>query len=116
MLISPAFAQAAGDAAPAGGMLVQLLPFVVLIGIFYFLLIRPQQKRAKEHREMVNNVRRGDVVVTAGGLIGKVTKVVDDSEAEVELAEGVRVRVVKATLADVRSKTEPASPKASNDK
>jgi preprotein translocase subunit YajC len=115
MFISPAFAQDAGAASAPGGLL-QFLPFVAIIVVFYFFLIRPQQKRAKEHKEMVNNVRRGDVVVTAGGLIGKVTKVVDDGEAEVELADGVRVRVVKATLADVRSKTEPASPKASNDK
>jgi preprotein translocase subunit YajC len=115
MLISPAFAQAAGTAGAAGG-LMSFLPFVAIIVVFYFFLIRPQQKRAKEHREMVNNVRRGDVVVTSGGIIGKITKVIDDGEAEIEIAEGVRVRVVRATLADVRSKTEPASPKASNDK
>lgn len=115
MFISPAFAQGAG-AAPAGGMLMQVLPFILIIVVFYFFLIRPQQKRAKEHKEMVNNVRRGDVVVTSGGIVGKVTKVVDDNEAEIEIAEGVKVRVVKATLADVRSKTEPAPSKASNDK
>jgi preprotein translocase subunit YajC len=115
MLISPAFAQAAGAGGAAGG-LMSFLPFVAIIVVFYFFLIRPQQKRAKEHREMVNNVRRGDVVVTSGGIIGKITKVIDDSEAEIEITEGVRVRVLRTTLADVRSKTEPASPKASNDK
>jgi len=75
--------------------------------IFYFLLIRPQQQRAKQHREMVNNIRRGDTVVTSGGIIGKVTRVKDDNEIEVEIAENTRVRVVKATVADVRSKGEP---------
>ena len=115
MFISPAFAQAASGTT-GGGMMGQLLLFLPIIVIFYFLLIRPQQKRAKEHRAMVSGVRRGDVVVTGGGLVGKVTKVVDDSEAEIEIAEGVRVRVLKATLATVRSKTEPSAPKASNDK
>jgi len=116
MFISPAFAQAAGAAGPAGG-LMSFLPFIAIIVVFYFFLIRPQQKRAKEHREMVNNVRRGDVVVTSGGIIGKITKVLDDGgEVEIEIADGVRVRALKTTLADVRSKTEPASPKASNDK
>ena len=74
--------------------------------IMYFLVLRPQQRRVKEHREMVSNVRRGDVVVTAGGLVGKVTKV-DDAEITVEIAENVRVRVVKGTLSEVRSKSEP---------
>jgi preprotein translocase subunit YajC len=82
----------------------QMLMFVPIIGIFYFLLIRPQQQRAKKHQDMVNAVRRGDTVVTAGGLVGKVTKVRDDGEVLVEIADNVQVRVIKATLTDVRSK------------
>ncbi len=86
----------------------QFLPLILIFAIMYFLLIRPQQKKMKEHQAMVAAVRRGDQVVTQGGLIGKVTKVKDDNEVEVELAEGVKVRVVKSTLANVTSKTEPA--------
>jgi preprotein translocase subunit YajC len=86
--------------------LISLFPFIALFAIMYFLILRPQQKRMRMHREMVANVRRGDVVVTAGGLIGKVAKV-DDAEVQVEISDGVRVRVVKTTLTDVRSKSEP---------
>ncbi|MEX0840172.1 MAG: preprotein translocase subunit YajC [Parvibaculum sp.] len=86
--------------------LISLFPFIALFAIMYFLILRPQQKRMRMHREMVANVRRGDVVVTAGGLIGKVAKV-DEAEVHVEIADGVRVRVVKTTLTDVRSKSEP---------
>ncbi|MBX3495774.1 MAG: preprotein translocase subunit YajC [Parvibaculum sp.] len=86
--------------------LISLFPFIALFAIMYFLILRPQQKRMRLHREMVANVRRGDVVVTAGGLIGKVVKV-EDAEVQVEIADGVRVRVVKTTLTDVRSKSEP---------
>ncbi|MEQ8283989.1 MAG: preprotein translocase subunit YajC [Parvibaculum sp.] len=86
--------------------LISLFPFIALFAIMYFLILRPQQKRMRLHREMVANVRRGDVVVTAGGLIGKVAKV-EDAEVQVEIADGVRVRVVKTTLTDVRSKSEP---------
>jgi preprotein translocase subunit YajC len=107
MLISPAYAQAAGGAAAGGNMVASLLPFVLIIIVFYFLLIRPQQKRAKEHKAMVEGVRRGDTVVTAGGLIAKVTKVIDEHEVQVEIAENVRVRVLKGTLSDVKSKGEP---------
>jgi preprotein translocase subunit YajC len=90
-----------------------ILMMVLIFAIFYFLLIRPQQKRIKEHREMVSAIRRGDTVVTSGGIIGKVTKVVDESEAIVEIAEGVRVRILKHTVSEVRAKGEPASePKA----
>ena len=85
-------------------ILMQFAPLVLLFGIFYFLLIRPQQQRLKKHQEMVNAVRRGDTVVTAGGLVGKVTKVKEDGEVLVEIADNVQVRVVKATLTDVRSK------------
>ena len=87
----------------------QFLPLILIFAIMYFLLIRPQQKKMKEHQTMVSNVRRGDQVVTQGGLIGKIAKVKDDNEVEVELAEGVKVRVVKYTIAQVLTKTEPAA-------
>ena len=91
------------------GAIGQFLPLILIFAIMYFLLIRPQQKKVKEHQAMVSAVRRGDQIVTQGGLIGKVSKVKDDNEVEVELAEGVKVRVVKSTIAQVTSKTEPAS-------
>jgi len=86
----------------------QFIPLILIFAIMYFLLIRPQQKKVKEHAAMVAALRRGDQVVTQGGLIGKVAKVKDDNEIEVELAEGVKVRVVQSTIASVISKTEPA--------
>ena len=89
--------------------IAQFVPLILIFAIMYFLLIRPQQKKVKEHKAMVGAVRRGDQVVTQGGLIGKVIKVKEDNELEVEVAEGVKVRVVQSTLADVRSKTEPAN-------
>jgi preprotein translocase subunit YajC len=110
MFISEAYAQAAGGASagdPMSGMLVQLLPLVLILGVFYFLLIRPQQKRLKAHQEMIGNLKRGDVVVTSGGLIGKVRSV-DELEARLELAPNVEVRVVRATISEVRSKSDPA--------
>ena len=97
----------------ASEFLIQLFPFIALFAIMYFLVLRPQQRRVKEHREMVTNVRRGDVVVTAGGLLGKVTKV-DEPEITVEIADNVRVRVVKSTLAEVRSKSEPVPANANS--
>ena len=105
MFVTPAYAQAAGGAAP---LLGQLPFFIAIFAIFYFLLIRPQQKKAKEHQAMVEAVRRGDQVVTQGGMIGKVSKVRDDGEVEVEIAQGVNVRILKHTIQTVRSKTEPA--------
>jgi preprotein translocase subunit YajC len=106
MLISPAFAQ--GSPLGGGGdLMTQLLPFVLIFVIMYFLILRPQQKRVKAHQEMVKNVRRGDTVVTSGGLVGKVTKVIDDDQIEVEIAEGIRVRQVRAMVSDVRAKGEP---------
>ena len=106
MFVTPAFAQAAGSSTPS---LVSQLPFFVAIfAIFYFLLIRPQQKKAKEHKAMIDAVRKGDQIVTAGGLVGKITKVRDDGEVDVEIASGVNVRVVQQTIQLVRSKTEPA--------
>lgn len=91
-----------------GNAIAQFVPLILIFVIMYFLLIRPQQKKVKQHQQMVNAVRRGDEVVTQGGIVGKVSKVRDDEELEVEIAEGVKVRVIKATLAHVRSKTEPA--------
>jgi preprotein translocase, YajC subunit len=104
MFIDPAYAQT-GGADPLSGILI---PMLLMVLIFYFLLIRPQQTRAKAHREMVEKVRRGDTVVTSGGFIARVTKVTDNAdEVEVELSEGMKVRVLKSTLMDVRSKGEP---------
>ena len=91
------------------GALGQFVPLILIFAIMYFLLIRPQQKKLKDHQKMVEGLSRGDQVVTQGGLIGKVTKVKEDNELEVEVADGVKVRVVQSTLADVRSKTEPAN-------
>ena len=104
MLISPAYAQATGG---GNDFLFQLMPILLMFVIFYFLLLRPQQQRAKAHREMVANIRRGDTVVTSGGIVGKVTKVKDDGEIEVEIADNTRVRVIKGTVAEVRVKGEP---------
>ena len=92
-----------------GGAIAQFLPLILIFAIMYFLLIRPQQKKMKEHQAMVDAVRRGDQVVTQGGMIGKVSKVKEgENEIEVEIADGVRVRVVKSTIAQVLNKTEPA--------
>jgi preprotein translocase subunit YajC len=87
--------------------LMQIVPFVLIFVIMYFLMIRPQQKRQQEHQEMIKNVRRGDQVIMSGGLIGKVTKVSDDNELELEIADNVKVRVSRNSIADVRSKGEP---------
>jgi preprotein translocase subunit YajC len=92
-----------------GNAFAQFVPLILIFAIMYFLLIRPQQKKMKDHQKMVEALRRGDQVVTQGGLIGKVVKVKDDNEVEVELAEGVKVRVVQSTIAQVLSKTEPAN-------
>jgi preprotein translocase subunit YajC len=105
MFVTPAYAQ---DAGAAGG-LISIIPFVLIFVIMYFLLIRPQQKKLKEHQNMVSNLRRGDQIVTQGGVVGKISKVKEDGEVEVEIAEGVRVRVIKQTIASVISKTEPAA-------
>ncbi|SNT13266.1 preprotein translocase subunit YajC [Tardiphaga sp. OK246] len=111
MFITPAFAQAAagGD---TNSMLMSLLPFALIFVIMYFLILRPQQKKVKDHAEMVKNIRRGDTIVTSGGLVGKVTKVVDDEQVEFELAEGVRVRQLRTMISGVRTKGEPAKEKA----
>ena len=92
-----------------GGAIAQFLPLILIFAIMYFLLIRPQQKKVKEHQAMIEAVRRGDQVITQGGIVGKITKVKDDGEVEVEIADGVKVRIIKSTLAQVLSKTEPAA-------
>ena len=105
-MITPAFAQ--GVSAPGGDMILQFVPFVLIFVIMWFLILRPQQRRVKEHQEMLKNIRRGDTVVTSGGIIGKVTKVTEDTaDLDVEIAEGVRVKVARAMVAEVRAKGEP---------
>ena len=113
MFITPAFAQAAGG--DANATLMSILPFALIFVIMYFLILRPQQKRVKEHQELVKNVRRGDTVVTNGGLMGKVTKVVDDEQVEIEIADGVRIRQIRQMISTVRSKGEPAKGEPAND-
>ena len=88
-------------------MLLSLLPFVLIFVIMYVLILRPQQKRVKQHQELVSSLRRGDTVVTSGGLVGKISKVVDDAEIELQLADGVRVRQMRAMVSEVRAKGEP---------
>ena len=106
MFVTPAYAQTG-----AGGpdMLISILPFVLIFVIMYFLVIRPQQRRLKTHREMIGGIRRGDTVVTTGGIVGKVTKAVDGEDLEVEIAPGTRVKVVRSMVADVRSKSQPVN-------
>ena len=105
MFISPAFAQ--GLSTDLLSPQSPLWMMVIIIVIMYFLVLRPQQKRAKEHQELVKNLRRGDTVVTSGGLVGKVTKVLDDEQVEVEIADGARVRQVRSMVTGVRAKGEP---------
>jgi preprotein translocase subunit YajC len=113
MLITPAYAQAAagGD---ANSMLMSLLPFALIFVIMYFLILRPQQKKMRDHQELVKNIRRGDTVVTSGGLVGKVTKVLDENEIEIEIAGDVRVRQMRQMVADVRAKGEPVKDEAAS--
>lgn len=109
MFVSPAYAQTGGG---AGGFdLVALLPLVLIFVVFYFLIIRPQQKKMKDHKALVDGLRRGDRVVTSGGIIGTVAKVTGDREITLELAEGVRVRAVRGMIAEVMARTEPAGEK-----
>ncbi|HEX8664413.1 MAG TPA: preprotein translocase subunit YajC [Beijerinckiaceae bacterium] len=105
-MITPAFAQGLGGGG-SGDIILQLVPFLLIFVIMYFLIIRPQQRRVKEHQELVRNVRRGDTVVTSGGIVGKVTKATDDPELEVEIADGVRVKLVRGMISEVRTKGEP---------
>jgi preprotein translocase subunit YajC len=104
MLTTPVYAQLGGG----NDMLISLLPFILIFVIMYFLILRPQQRRVKQHAEMVKALRRGDTVVTSGGLIGKITKVVDENEIEVQIAEGVRIRQMRQMVSEVRAKGEPA--------
>lgn len=105
MFVSPAFAQATGASGPSG--FESMIPLLLIFVVFYFLLIRPQQKKQKEHKAQLEAIRRGDRVVTGGGIIGVVRKVVDDSELQIEIAEGVRVRVRREMVSAVLAKTEP---------
>ncbi|MFC7052966.1 preprotein translocase subunit YajC [Hansschlegelia quercus] len=108
MFVTSAFAQGASGAAPGGtDFLIQLLPFILIFVIMWFLILRPQQKRAKAHQEMIKNVRRGDTIVTSGGIIAKVSKVVDDTEIQIEIADNVRARLARSMIAEVRTKGEP---------
>src|ERR1700752_1909972 len=111
MLITPAYAQAAagGD---ANSMLMSLLPFALIFVIMYFLILRPQQKKMRDHQDLVKNIRRGDTVVTSGGLVGKVTKVVDDDQIEFEISDGVRVRQMRQMISGVRAKGGTAKEKS----
>ena len=111
MFVTPALAQATG-AAPAGGatdLLFQFAPILLLVVIFWLLIFRPQQKRMKAQQAMLSSISRGDTVVTTGGLVGKVTKVVEGEDLEVEIAQGTRVKVVRSMIADVRSKSTPVN-------
>ena len=111
MLISPAFAQ---DGGGLGGI-EPLIPLVLIFVVFYFLLIRPQQKKAKAHREMIAGLRRGDRVVTSGGIVGQVQRVIGDTELSVEIAEGVRVRVMRSMIAELVAKPEPSRARDDDD-
>ena len=105
MFVSPAYAQAAGGA--GGGGFEAFLPLILIFIVFYFLLIRPQQKKMKAHKAMLGAIRRGDKVVTGGGIFGTVTKVLDDDDVTVEIADGVKVRVQRGLISSVLSKTQP---------
>ena len=104
MLISPAYAQAAG---PGGFSIEAFLPLILIFAVFYFLLIRPQQKKVKQHRELVAGLRRGDRIVTTGGIIGTIAKVVNEHELLVEIADGVRIRLVRSQVSEVAAKSAP---------
>ncbi len=109
MFASPAFAQAAGESGGAGILGSMLIPMVLVFGIMYLLIIRPQQKQMKTHKAMIEALRRGDQVVTAGGIVGKVAKVQEDGIVEVEIADNVKVKVLRNTITSVLNKTEPAA-------
>ena len=104
--ITPAYAQTAG--APGGAdLIMQFAPFAIILVIMYFLIFRPQQKRAAQMQQMISNVRRGDTVTTTGGLVGKITRTIDDNEVELEIAPNIKVRLLRGGIADVRTKGEP---------
>jgi preprotein translocase subunit YajC len=107
MFVTPAFAQAAPGAGGTTDLFVSLVPFVFVLVIMWVLIIRPQRQQAKRHQELIAALRRGDQVVLTGGMLGKVSKVVNDAEVEVEIADNVKVRVIRSAIAEVRSKSEP---------
>ncbi|GAB5511565.1 MAG: preprotein translocase subunit YajC [Hyphomicrobiales bacterium] len=110
MFVTPAFAQA-GGAAGGGSLVMSILPFILIFVIMWFLIIRPQRQQMKRHKEMIANVRRNDTIVTSGGIVGKVTKVMDDesNEVEVQISEGVKIRLIRSMIQDVRAKAEPVA-------
>ena len=107
MFVTPAYAQGIGGASP--DMFISILPFVLIFVIMYFLIIRPQRTQLKKRGEMLAAIRRGDTVVTGGGFVGKVTKVIDDNELEIDLGGGTKVTALRSTIADVRVKGEPVA-------
>jgi preprotein translocase subunit YajC len=111
MFISEALAQTAAAPTDAGGLIGMILPLVMMMAVFWFLLIRPQQRKMKEYQAMISAVGKGDTIVTNGGLIGKVVKVVDDHELLVEVGDNVKVRVLRGGIAEVRNKTTPVETK-----
>jgi preprotein translocase subunit YajC len=106
-VFTPAFAQTVGGFGAGSDIFMQVAPFAAILVIMYFLLLRPQQRKAKAHQELVGNVRRGDIVVTTGGIIGKVTKTTDPAEVELEISPNVRVRLARPMISEVRAKGEP---------
>lgn len=116
MIFTEAFAQTApASQSPLGGGMDILLLFLPMLVVFYFLIFRPQRQQVKKREEILKNIRRGDQVVLGGGIVGKVTKVIDDAELEAEIADGVKVRVVRANISEVRVKGEPVKePQAAN--
>ena len=112
LFISPANAQA--TVGFGGFDYMSLLPIVLIFAVFYYFLIRPQQKKAQQHKELLSSLRRGDRIITNGGLMGVIHKVVSDQELQVEIAEGIRVRVARAMIADRLSRTEPAPESSDN--
>jgi preprotein translocase subunit YajC len=106
MFVTPAYAQAAGG---GGDVLISIMPFILIFVIMYFLIIRPQRNQMKKRAELLAAIRRGDTVVTGGGLVGKVTKVLDDNELEIDLGNGLKVTALRGTIADVRVKGEPVA-------
>lgn len=115
MFVTAAIAQEAGAGAPgmgAGDLIVQFAPILLLVVIFWFLIFRPQQKRMKAQQAMLSSITRGDTVVTSGGIVGKVTKAVDGEDLEVQIADGVRVKMVRGMVTDVRSKSTPVNDNA----
>ena len=108
LFITDAYAQAAAGSPTTSGLFGTFLPMLAIIPVFYFLMIRPQQKKAKDHRALISAVKRGDRIVTIGGVLGTVTKVVDNNELQLEIADGVRIRILRSSVSDVVNRSEPA--------